>query len=455
MSNKLRVEPDYSDRSEREVPTLARSFEVIVCGSGEEEPISPELDSIPISGEIIGGVYQVIGEIGKGGMGIVLAALDQHLGRKVAIKLIRSNLSASYFRTRFLVEARAMAEVNHPNVLAIYAFGQHGSAPYFVMEYMESTLERVIAEQGRRIHVDLALELLSEICAGVQAMHDAKTLHRDLKPANILLDSQLHVRVGDLGMAQKLLDGKGIREFVGTPGYIAPELVFGGADGAAASPQSDVYSLGCIAYELLTGQPPHHADLDCDLLSLHASADVVPPTLLRPDLPETFDSVILAALTKDPTQRTSSAARFSQELQAARRKSLEPSRILVAEDEPDFRDLLELKLKIAFPDAEVECVSDGQAAVAAFENKPASVVILDLQMPVIDGVAATVLLRARPAAAKVPILVLTASGGPQEWKLLSSLGADRFLIKPVDLDDLVTLVRRTVKLRQEQQDGSC
>jgi len=122
-------------------------------------------------------------------------------------------------------------------------------------------------------------------------------------------------------------------------------------------------------------------------------------------------------------------------------------RILVAEDDPDFRDLLALKLSMEFPDADIVCVGNGGDLVAAFDEKTASVVMIDLQMPVLDGVAVTALLRSRPDAQHVPIIVMTASGGPQEWKLLSSLGADRFLVKPVNLDDVVTTLRSAVRER--------
>jgi CheY-like chemotaxis protein len=131
----------------------------------------------------------------------------------------------------------------------------------------------------------------------------------------------------------------------------------------------------------------------------------------------------------------------------ARNDSLEPVRILVAEDDPDFRDLLELVLHSEFPGADVECVADGRSAVQAFERKPASVLVIDLQMPEMDGIGVTALVRSRPDARQVPIIVLTASGGSREWQLLSSLGADRLLVKPVNLDDLVATIRRATRER--------
>ncbi len=404
---------------------------------------------IPGPGELIDGTYEVVGELGRGAMGIVLLAHDLQLGRKVAVKLIQSELSAAHFRERFLREARAMAEVQHPNLLGIYAFGKHGAIPYFVTEFVDgTTLDNVIYKYGASIDIEFALHILNGICAGVQAMHDAMTVHRDLKPANILVDSQLQIRVADFGVAQKYASEQALREFVGTPGYIAPELKPNGNPAALASPRSDVYSLGCIAYELLTGKAPFEADTEMDLMILHSIAEVPSPSTVRPGLPGNIDDVLFKALAKDPTQRTPSAAQLRWELRASRRKSLVPTRILVAEDDTDFRDILEQKLRAEFPYADVECVDNGQAALAAFDRNPASVVILDLLMPVLDGVRATALLRSRPAADRVPILVLTASGGPNEWKLLSSLGADRFLVKPVDLDDVVALVRRTVRQRE-------
>jgi eukaryotic-like serine/threonine-protein kinase len=409
-------------------------------------PPAPLALTLPAEGDLIGGMYRVEGELGSGAMGVVLLAVDQRLKRKVAIKLIQSSLFAKHFHDRFLQEARAMAEVTHPNVLVIHAFGEHHSSPYFVTEFVAgTTLDRVIAECRHAVDLDLALRILDEICLGVAALHAAGIVHRDLKPANILLDGEFRVRVADLGLAQKYVTAKAIKELVGTLGYIAPELTLDTGARVAASPQSDLYSLGCIAYELLTGQPPFDSNSDDGLIRLHASANVIRPSFVRGDLPHALDAVLLRALAKDPAIRTPSVEQFRLELIAARSKSAEPTRILVAEDEDDFRELLEIKLRAEFPDAEVEAVPDGQAALSAFERKPASVVILDLQMPLVDGIAATVMLRSRPASLNVPIVVLTASGGPSEWKLLSSLGADRFLVKPVDLDDLVAIVRRIVK----------
>jgi serine/threonine protein kinase len=405
----------------------------------------PEL-RLPVLGDVVGGVYRILGELGRGAMGVVLGAFDLHLHRNVAIKFVNSAAFSGDEQERFVQEARAMALVNHPHVLAIHSFGKHGEIPYFVMELVDGqTLEGWLSERNRLPDLDEALGILNDVCLGVSAIHAAGTVHCDLKPSNVLLDSKLRVRVADLGLAAPYIKGEITKVIAGTPEYMAPELTFEGDQ--PASPSSDVYALGCMAYEMLTGTLPFISETALGLMVQHATMKVERPSARRPGLPPAFDDVILKALEKRPKDRTPSADLFRRSLKEARSSSVEPVRILVAEDDPDFRDLLALKLGMEFPDADIVCVDNGRALVDAFEQKPASVVMIDLQMPVLDGVAVTALLRARPDAENVPIIVMTASGGPQEWKLLASLGADRFLVKPVNLDDVVNTLRSAVRER--------
>ncbi len=399
-------------------------------------------------GQHISDTYQIIGELGGGGMGVVLAAFDQQLGRKVAIKLIHAELRSEDFRARFTAEARAMARVSHPNVVTIHAFGEHDGAPFMVMELVEgATLETWLEAQPKQPDIDEVLRILNQICLGLSAIHAAGTLHRDIKPSNILLDSQLRARVSDLGLAIPFRAGFRDKEAVGTPGYMAPEIHFDIAADGGATPQSDLYSLACIAFELLTGEPPYAADEDLMLAVLHGTAPLPVASERRKSLPQAFDRVLQEALAKDPKERTPSVELFRRALLEARNDSLEPVRILVAEDDRDFREILEIVLRQEFPGADIECVSDGRRAIEAFDRKPASVVVMDLQMPEIDGMGVTALIRARPNAQQVPIIVVSASGGPKEWGMLASLGADRFLVKPVPLDDLISAIRRATRER--------
>jgi len=422
---------------------------------------APTSESTPISrdsafgldvGTIVDGTYRVLGELGRGGMGVVFLARDERLERSVALKLIRPELlDAGDLRERFLSEARAMARVCHPNVLPIYALGEHERMPYFVSELVEGqTVEHWLDshEEGVLPDLDLALRILEDTCRGVAAIHAAATVHRDLKPSNLLLDASFRVRVADLGVADMLRRKVKHRpELVGTPEYMAPEIVLQEEVPADIAHRADVYSLGCLAFELLTGNAPFTASSSLGRMMAHVTNEAPRPSSFRPGLPAELDDVVLRALAKDPRERTPSADAFRRALTAARQGSSEPVRILVADDDDDFCEMLERSLHEEFPDATVERVSDGRGALEAFDQRPPSVVIVDLGMPNVGGMELTGRLRERDGSESVPILVLTASGGPMEWKRLAAMGADGFLVKPVNLKDVVTLVRRSLSDR--------
>jgi len=413
-----------------------------------QERLSPDVGPQP--GTLIGGTYRVVRPISTGSMGVVLLAYDETLDRDVAIKFTRSHLRSAGFRERFLTEARAMAHVNHPNVVQIHAFGVHDDTPYFVMEYVPGqTLEQWLLKEGGAPDVDLALSILDKICNGVAAIHAANAVHHDIKPSNVLLDEQLSPRIADLGLAAFYRQDRATahREIVGTPAYMAPEIAFSKDTDPELRARADVYSLGCVAYELLTGRLPFDGTGNMSTLLRHAMEVPAAPSSRRANLPSALDDAVLRAMAKDPRERTSSVKAFQQEVAASRQKDREPVRILVAEDDDDFREALRLFLAAQFPNAEIECVNNGLGALEASERLPPSVAIIDLRMPVIDGLELTRQLRARRSSATMPIIVLTASGGPEEWKRLSSLGADRFLVKPVVLDDLVMLMRRVISER--------
>jgi serine/threonine-protein kinase len=403
--------------------------------------------TIPSPGTVVGECYRVLGTLGTGAMGMVLLAHDERLDRRVAIKLIRPDLAWADFHERFLAEARAMARVNHPNVLHIHAFGEHEGMPYFVMELVEGrTLEEWLAMHGGRPDVAAAFRILDELCQGVAAIHAAETVHRDLKPSNVLLDVDLHPRVADLGLAV-LYRGPSKPEIVGTPAYMAPEIAENLDVDAALRPRADIYSLGCIAYELFTGKRPTEGEQAVARILRRPTGPVAPPSSVRTELPASLDEVLARALAADPSERTPTVDALRRALHGVQEGSSEPDRILVAEDDEDFRLVLGAVLGKEFPDAEIELVADGRSALDAFERKRPAVVLLDLDIPTLDGIELTAILRARESSATMPIIVLTGSGGPDEWKRLSALGADRFLVKPVPLDDVVATVRRALRER--------
>ncbi|HWO09507.1 MAG TPA: serine/threonine-protein kinase, partial [Polyangiaceae bacterium] len=201
-------------------------------------------------GTLIGGSYRLMGEVGRGAMGVVLLALDEHLQRRVAIKFIRSDVVEPGFYARFTQEARAMARVSHPNVLCIYAFGEHEGTPYFVTELVEGvTLEAWLQARPSPPELESALRILDDVCRAIAAIHAAGTVHRDIKPSNILVDAELRTRVADFGVSTRYAGSmsSATSEMAGTPAYMAPEVAMWEGQPGAPCPLSDIYSLGCIA----------------------------------------------------------------------------------------------------------------------------------------------------------------------------------------------------------------
>jgi serine/threonine-protein kinase len=396
--------------------------------------------------------YRVERALGVGGMGAVALATDERLDRKVAIKFIKPELFAfPEMRTFFHNEARAMARVAHRNVLSVFAFGEHEGTPYFVMEYVEGqTVEQWLRRRapGTYPDIDEAIRILEQACLGVEAIHATSTVHRDLKPSNLLIDQSFRVAVGDLGVARVLDSASGGANFVvGSSAYMAPEAAFGDDEAPELASRRDIYALGCIAYELLVGRPPFTGQTDMSVLSQHVLEDPIPPSEIRKGLPPGYDDIVLKAMAKDPLNRYPTVDAFRRALISEHTGAREPERILVADDDDDWRTLIVSSLKERFPHAEIDEARDGQHALEAFEKRPYSVVLVDLEMPEMDGAKLTLLLRAVESSARTPIIVLTAAGGPREWERLSAIGADAFLVKPVNADDVELVIRRTLRSR--------
>ncbi|WP_437680150.1 protein kinase domain-containing protein [Sorangium sp. So ce131] len=412
---------------------------------------------VPPDGSLLGGVYRVIGRLGEGAMGVILLARDEQLQRDVAIKLLRpEQLDNAQMQARLLAEARAMARVHHPNVVEIYAFGEYGNAPYFVMQYVPGvTLDTYVHGKGGRLGLDEALSILDQACLGVGAIHASGIAHRDVKPSNILVGSALRVVVADLGLAKRIPRGDRIElAFSGTPAYLAPEVALGRQLDPALLPRIDVYALGVVAYFLLAGRLPFQSSSTIDLVMQHAYQPPVPPSELCPDLPASFDAPVLAALAKEPEQRTASADALREALLDARSSlpTYAPTtRIMVADDSPAFRTFLSNVLAQALPGALIETAPDGSAALAAIEANPPALGVFDLDMPGLDGIALTAAVRKLPRGGDFPIIVATGTGGAADWQCLSRLGASAFLVKPFDAGQLITLARALVGVANEQK----
>jgi eukaryotic-like serine/threonine-protein kinase len=251
--------------------------------------------------------YTVEKTLGRGGMATVELARDEQLGRRVAVKRLFASLAADdVFQTRFLREARMAAALSHPNLVAVYDVGEEDGLPYIVMEYVEGeTLADLMARTGA-IDPDRAVDLLLQICAGLEHAHAAGLVHRDIKPQNLLVGRNGVAKIADFGIARTLQATKLTLTgtVLGTASYLAPEQAAGEPVTAAA----DIYSLGAVAYELLAGWPPYRVESIVDL----ATAQQKPPPPLD-GVPAALNAVIQRSLAADPEARPS-AAGFAREL---------------------------------------------------------------------------------------------------------------------------------------------
>lgn len=413
---------------------------------------------VPKPGTMLDGKYAVVRTVGSGGMGVVILAHDETLDRDVAIKLIRADyVSSGSARRLFLEEARAMARVRHPNVVDIFAFGEHEGSPYFVMEYvpgldLHEWLDRY--EDGV-VSIDEAIGLLAQICRGVEAMHAVGTIHHDIKPCNILIGPKFRVAVTDFGLAQfvRATVAEGASMPIGTPPFSAPEVVRGDKISAELAPRVDVYALGVLAYQLLTGCYMFPVEDTQKLFHYQSAFDPKPPSTVRPELPPAFDEALLAALCRDPRERPTSPGAFWQSLLDAREitqsRATAPPLVIIADDDPGARRLVESTLAHDMPTVEIIAVENGRQVLDLVRRRRATVIVTDLQMPDVNGMELVAALRASDHTRHIPIVVTTAVGGAEDWRVLNQMGADDFLLKPFNADTLCSTVRRYVRRRRD------
>jgi hypothetical protein len=259
--------------------------------------------------------YELLRELGRGGMGVVYKARDTRLNRVVALKMIRAGGHADDGqRQRFRVEAEAVAGLQHPNIVQIYEVGEANGQPFFTLEFVPggSLAARL---DGIPFPPMQAARLAEQLAAGVHSAHRQGVIHRDLKPANVLLTADGTPKITDFGLAKRLESGVGQTAsgaVMGTPSYMAPEQAQGKA--GQVGPPADVYALGAILYECLTGRPPFRATTQYDTLLQVMSQEPVPVRRLQPKCPRDLETITLKCLAKEPHKRYASAADLAHDL---------------------------------------------------------------------------------------------------------------------------------------------
>ncbi|MFF1823397.1 serine/threonine-protein kinase [Kribbella sp. NPDC058245] len=255
------------------------------------------------AGEVVGGRYRIVAAIGRGGMGDVYRAVDEVLQREVALKLVRPVPMTLMAVERFRREARAIAQIRDPHVVAAYDFGDDGESSYLAMELScGCSVGEELRESGP-FEPARALYVVRQAAAGLAAAHREGVVHRDIKPDNLLLADNDLVKIADFGIARFLTDATTTMtssgQIVGTSHFLSPEAALGRPVG----PPSDIYALGCVLYQLVTGRPPFTADEPAAVMYQHVERDPVPPSDLRPELAGPVEDLILWMLTKDPAAR--------------------------------------------------------------------------------------------------------------------------------------------------------
>ncbi len=264
-------------------------------------------------GKVFNQRYRLKEKIGSGGMADVYVADDLLLGREVALKILNAQYAADpAFIQRFRLEAQAAANLNHPNIVNIYDWGNEGELYYIVMEYVEGRdLKEILRSEGRLLP-DRAAEIAAEVCAALQFAHRHNIVHRDIKSHNIFITNIGQVKVMDFGIAREG-NGGGITQtgmVMGTPQYISPEQ----AQGLAVDGRSDIYSLGIVLYEMLTGKVPFDDPNPVTITYKQVREDPVPPSVIDPEIPATLEAIIMKAMAKNPANRFQSAQEMKADL---------------------------------------------------------------------------------------------------------------------------------------------
>jgi serine/threonine-protein kinase len=412
-------------------------------------------------GEVLGDALRIESVLGRGGSGTVYLASDLWLARKVAVKALMGPLASdaravSQFRT----EAQALARVRSEHVAQAYGMGSKDGACWLAMEYIEgsslATIMRDHAANRALVPAARALSILRQAASGLAAVHRAGLVHRDVKPANIVVERGTGRPVlVDFGLA--MAEGERAPPD-GTAAYMAPEQADAFGDNDRLTGKADIYSLGVTAFELLTGRLPYQGRTPLEMLVKHALDEPPLVSEFRSGLAP-VDEVVAKALAKDPAHRHASADALVVALEDAliaidRRPTYPPlvtvaelsdaPRVLIVDDDPAFRRFATMLLREALPNVQVLDAPDGETALSIAYQATPDLVLLDFDMPGIDGIETLTELRRLPRGNDARVLVVSGTATAQDQWRFSVLGVTDFLKKPTAPEELVATVSRLV-----------
>lgn len=269
-------------------------------------------------GRLLDNRYEVMTAIGTGGMAVVYKALDHRLNRQVALKILKDDYSGdAEFRRRFHAESQAVAMLNHPNIVSVYDVSTDGDADYIVMELVDGiTLKQYIERRGGYLNWKESLHFASQIAKALEHAHSQGVIHRDIKPHNVMILKNGSAKVTDFGIARMMSAQNTLtKEALGSVHYISPEQ----AKGGRVDNRSDIYSLGVVMYEMMTGQPPYDGESPVAVALQHINGGAKMPSLLNPNIPGGLEQIIMRAMAVDPAHRYASAAELLEDMEEFRK----------------------------------------------------------------------------------------------------------------------------------------
>ena len=283
------------------------------------------------------GRYEIIGRLGKGSMGVVYLGRDPYIDRKVSIKISRPSSNtlaeqADKYRERFFVEAQSAGRLMHNNIVAIYDAGMYKDFCYITMEYIDGPTLVKYSKKDSLLPVSQAIEIIYTVCKALEFAHKQGVIHRDIKPSNIMMTKSGVVKITDFGIAQIKSENRSSKGIIGSPSYMSPEQV----KEEPIEDKSDIFSLGCVLYELLTGEKAFYGDNYFSVLYKITNDEPVPVRSIRPELPEVLEKIAKKALEKDPLLRYQTFMDFAYDLKVALRGLQGETKGEIIEDIVDY-----------------------------------------------------------------------------------------------------------------------